>query len=173
MSIVKDYRQCGKTADAIMQYKFGTHIRYRYLNGEYFGGDIDEEYHRTYFGDLSYIDYVISQVNTQLYTYGICSVHISNDWNINEETMDSTFDHVFILYRHQNNVYRIESYVNAYCSRMLVDNNYESEIQSLLTTPPGVTRINLWNTLFSAHETVDTEQYPLEIVLCVPHYEKA
>lgn len=97
--------------------------------------------------------YVIDEIKAQLDQNGLVGVSIENGFG---GSGDQTFDHSFVLYRADGNVYRIESYVDLYCTRVVPDTNWMENVYRLLTVQPGLERLDIWNQVFSAQETQDT-----------------
>lgn len=152
--LTKNIRHCADTVDFIM----------KYFNPNFTREDnsviVTEKYEDENYGG-NYEDYVIELISKQLDKRGVVGVHLAND-----ENNDDKIDHNFILYKYQNNVYRIESYVYLYCARVVENNDYGIMLKRLLDVPPGEERLSLWNKIFNATEIRDTDN-TLDVILYV------
>ena len=145
LSLTKNIKKCGDTVDLILKHLFGDNIDHR---------DLEEEYNYDYNGDYSYRDYVITEIQQELHKNKIVAVNISNSGAVIGDE-PRTYDHIFLLYSFDYNIYRIESYLGQYCSRMMLDNDYFQELYHLLSLNPGKERLVYWNGLFNVHELYD------------------
>lgn len=148
----KNIKRCYETEESILQYYYGTNIVSRIIKEEY-EDYVDEG------GELTYSEFCIQQINSVLDEKGLCGISIENG---SGGMGDQTFDHSFILYRADNKIYRIESYVFLYCTRLVPFPTYQQELGLLLEVSPGKKRLDIWNSLFSAAEYEDTLN-PLDV----------
>lgn len=144
---------------------------------------LSEEY-EPYAGQNSnkpYYKYVIDKIYDDLENYGVAFVILSNS-----SGEDKTFIHLFVLFNTMDGIVRFESYGQSelyeiengrvvvkpgyvlYCARIVEWPTFEQDMESLLTINPGVERVNYWNGIFSAHETIDTS-FPMDVVLLNPN----
>lgn len=152
LHLVSEINYCVGTEDAILNHYYSEDGRdERYLMEEYAGVN----------DGRSYPEYTLDAIQEELDKHGLVGVRMENGTG---GAMDQTFNHHFILYRADGQVYRIESYVFLYCSRILETPTWREDLYRLLTAPPGPQRLSLWNSLFSARETSD-QPLPLDVVL--------
>lgn len=147
LNLTANIKKCGDTVDIILKHLFQNHIDNR---------DLEEEYNYDYDGNLSYPDYVITEIQKELHKNKIVAVNISNSSAVIGDE-PRTYDHTFLLYSFDHNVYRIESYFDQYCTRMLMNNDYSQELYALLSLNAGKERLTYWNRLFNVHESHDNE----------------
>lgn len=166
LTLAQGSSRCGTTVDRIVEHIYGSKgWEGRDLMLEYFG-DEENDFPKLYFGHLSYAEYVIDNIQQALNKHFLCSISLDNSWAYGPEGLP-TFDHTFLLYQKQNEIYRIESYINEYCPRWTNDPFFLDKLYCLIISKPGVQRLKQWNNLFNVSVTEDTEEYPLSVYLTV------
>lgn len=106
---------------------------------------------------MSYPRFVASRIREELNLGGICSIHLG---------LGEKIGHSFTLIKTvDNKVFRIESYIDIYCTRIVQWPTYFNDIISLLEMTPGVARLNYWNGLFSSMEKEGDDEYPIIVTL--------
>lgn len=161
LDLARNIKHCRDTMDAILDHYYG---------GFYEGSrdvQIMKEYHEDYAPNLAYSEYILDQINRELDKNGFVGVRLENG---SGGVRDQTFDHSFILIKAEGMIFRIESYVDLYCSRIVQFPTYKEDLIRLIDSPPGPLRISLWNNLFSSFETQDTDITPLDMELHTRSY---
>lgn len=124
-----------------------------------------------------YPEYVTKEIEAELKTKGTAFAQLANSTG-----EDKTFVHEFVLFSTPDGVVRLESYgkdeilryengkVNAYpgyslyCARILEWPTWQTDLLTLLESPPGTKRLAYWNGLFSAVEEADTKE-DIDVIL--------
>jgi len=145
-NIVKDIKHC---YDTVLEYYYGKNRLVRIMREDY------EDYGE----NKGYTKYVVDEVVTELNCNGMIGIMIENG---SGGMNDQTFDHSFILHKLNGKVFRIESYVDIYCTRIIEDSSYRENLTLLLNSTPGKERLSIWNNIFSSHENRDTNE-PLDV----------
>lgn len=158
-------------------YVLTKHIKHCYTTMEdivftYFAGKYSEDYLVEDFTNVypntrenlpsGYSDYVIARIQEELNTSSLIGIRLENGTG---QENDQTFDHSFVLIKDDNNVTRLESYVDLYCTRLVTSPHWQGDIQNLLQVKPGKQRLALWNKLFDANEKRDTQYPSLDVTL--------
>ena len=128
--LTQNIKKCGDIVNTILNHVFHDNIDNRYL---------EEEYYYDYKGKLSYPNYVVTEIDQTLRKNKIVAVNISNSSVV---IGDETYDHVFLLYFYEHNIYRIESYFGEYCTRMIMNKDYKQELYNILSLNPGKQRLS-------------------------------
>lgn len=156
---------CNLTVDAVYLQLFGrrkleTDIR-----------PLAEEVNET----EKYVDYVIANIAEQLDTHGLCIIELRDS-----PGAEALLIHTFILFLIDNHIYRLESYGKSiyspkgdnyetlYSTRIVEWPTYLSDLRRLINMDPGTARVWYWNGLFSAEETDDLYENPLDVILVIP-----
>lgn len=131
-----------------------------YLGDEYSRFELFKDY--TEIGrSRGYPEFVVDRIDEELEFSGFCSIVL-----IPNPLDDHDFNHAFALCMVEDDrVFRVESYVDTYCSRLVEWPTYRGDLQRLLGMWPGVGRINYWNGLFSSYEERDVDHYPMDVEL--------
>lgn len=154
-NLTKDIKVCHETMDEVLNYLLGknnTDIKVMKEDWQDYGEDKD------------YVTYSLDIIVEELQRNGAVGIRLENG---SGSMNDQTFDHSFVLVVIDNNIYRIESYVGYYCTRIVLYNNYYKELFSLITSKPGKERIKLWNNIFNVSMKEDTDEPILDIELTV------
>jgi len=110
---------------------------------------------------IKYVSSNVEDIHNELENNNFCYVYLENgDISIMNDVneINNIFAHVFILYKYQGDVYRLESYIETYSFRITKWDNYKEDIQKLLIIEPGPERLKYWNNLFDCNELIDTTQ---------------
>lgn len=125
----------------------------------------------------TYSTYCIDTIATEHRQHSVAFIELANS-----SGEEKTFVHTFVLFRTEQGVLRLEAYGKEftiefeedrpvrragpmlYSSRVVPWPDWPAELAALIRAEPGTERLALWNRLFSAEETADTD-YPLEIAL--------
>ena len=125
---------------------------------------------------MSSIDYVMSVINYHLDSYGSCIIRVMDG------SEDGLLVHYFIIFKIENNYFRMESYAQAikgqewtpfpqyetrYCTRIIEWKSYDNDMRILITSRDN--RLRIWNLLFSVDEE-DNEEIDIESDLYVTIY---
>lgn len=108
--------------------------------------------------DEEYLDPVLVSnfIRNLMREEGFCKISIKLE---TEEMIESNLEHVFTLVKIDNEVYRLESYLDCYYPRMIEFSNFYEEITELLLSK-NLNNKNFtdkWNKLFGVKEYVPDE----------------
>lgn len=104
-------------------------------------------------------------ISSELARRGYIGVCLEN--GAPEDVDHHTFAHCFVLWRHKETVYRIESYVGTYPCRLVQFDDYQDVLSKLVNLSPEEDRLKMWNSLFSSEEPHDSKRHMyMSLVSC-------
>ena len=133
--------------------------------GEYYNSAIDEIYY-----PINLIDEVINEIKHRLDKNEYVRISFTN-YSDDSSTMDifdylkcpptpKLFDHSFVLFKYNNKIWRIESYITQYTPRMITWDSYEVDMVNLIDHP-----LTEWKRIFDVECDSDYDLKNIEIIL--------
>ena len=156
IALTQNTKRCYETSRAILSHYFKCGVSF-VLPRDDWEDLCDEEQSEK----KTYSQYVVEKIEQELNRTGLVGVELENGTGCD----DKTFDHHYVLIRKDDDVYRVESYVDCYTTRIVKNPTYAEDLINLLSAKAGQERINLWNSIFSSQEAEDTTEPSLDVVL--------
>ena len=111
--LTKDIKVCHQTMDEVLHYLFGEKNTEMKVMKEDWQDAGEKE---------TCVEYSLDVIEKELQRNGAIGVRLENG---SGSMNDQTFDHCFVLVMVDDDVYRVESYVDYYCTRIVPYNNYK------------------------------------------------